>query len=304
MISVRGITKQFNGFTAVKDISFEVKEGEVFGLVGPGKSTIVKILCTILEPTEGTGVIKQFDLRTDAEQIRRIVGYLPEEPRVYDYMSVLEYLRLFSSIYNVEDEQIIELMKRFDVIQHKYRLMGDLSKGLRQRVSIVRSLLHNPQILILDEPTMGLDPASARELREKIFELKKEGKTIIICTHYMDEADYLCDRVCIINNGKIVAINSPEKLKQSLKPEKEVGVIFKASEQQLAALVNLKRKGRAIVFKGQSFQEILSAIKEKATKLNLEIEKVFTIEPTLEDVFVSLVKNSREQTESEPGIKE
>lgn len=302
MIRVSGLVKKFNGFTAVKNISFEVKEGEVFGLVGPngaGKSTIVKMLCTILEPSEGTGTIKDFDIRTDAEHIRKIVGYLPEEPRVYDYMTAIEYLRLFASMYNVNDDKIIELMKHFDVAEHTNRLMGDLSKGLRQRVSICRALLHNPDVLILDEPTMGLDPASARELREKIFELKKHGKTIIICTHYMDEADYLCDKVCIINDGTIVAIDTPERLKQRIKKTCEIGVVFAQNEdteillKQFEKTNSLKKHGRAYVFTGKEHHEILRRILELAKQFDLKIEKLYTIEPTLEDVFVSLVKNKK-----------
>ena len=295
MISLANISKKFGNFVAISDISFNVKEGEVFGLLGPngaGKSTMVKILCTILEPTTGNGVVKEFDLRQDSQSIRRIVGYLPEEPRVYDYMTAYEYLKLFASMYSVSDDKIIDLMQHFDVIAHKDRLMGDLSKGLRQRTSICRALLHDPEILILDEPTMGLDPASARELRDKIMDLKKHGKTIIICTHYMEEADFLCDRVAIVSNGRIVGLGTPEELKAKVKSKSEIGVIF--SDQLLAEklIVKVPRKGRAFVFTGKNYDEILKGVLVLSGKKSMGIEKIFTIEPTLEDVFVSLVGKS------------
>ncbi|MEM3373181.1 MAG: ABC transporter ATP-binding protein [Candidatus Anstonellales archaeon] len=295
LIKLINVSKEFNSFVAIKDINFEIYEGEVFGLVGPngaGKSTIVKILCTILEPSKGTGIIADLDIKKDGEQIRRIVGYLPEEPRVYDYMSVMEYLRLFSSMYNVNDEKIIELLMKFDVYEHKDRLMGDLSKGLKQRVSICRALLHDPSILILDEPTMGLDPATARELREKIFELKKSGKTVIICTHYMDEADFLCDRVCIINNGDIIAIDTPEKLKNLVKKNSEIEVVFDGNQKALSLLEKqYKKRGRAFVFVGNNHNTLIDEVLRIREKYNLNVVEIKTVLPSLETVFVELIKN-------------
>ncbi|MCX8166418.1 MAG: ABC transporter ATP-binding protein [Candidatus Micrarchaeota archaeon] len=295
IIKLVNISKRFNGFVAVKNINFEIREGEVFGLVGPngaGKSTIVKMLCTILEPSEGSGIVDNLDLSVDGERLRKIVGYLPEEPRVYDYMTVMEYLRLFSSMYGVSDDKIFELLKKFDVYEHKDRLMGDLSKGLKQRVSICRALLHDPKILILDEPTMGLDPATARELREKIFELKKSGKTVIICTHYMDEADFLCDRVCIINNGEIIAIDSPENLKMMIKKDSETEVVFEGDEKVLQQLEKrFKKRGRAFIISGDSQESNLKTIEELKKAYSLKIIELKTVLPSLETVFVELIKN-------------
>ncbi len=309
LIEVSSLSKKFGNFTAVKDISFTIETGEVFGLVGPngaGKSTIVKILCTILEPTSGSCVIKGMDIRKNAKEIRSIIGYLPEEPRVYDYMTATEYVRLFARMYGAPDSKIFELFDYFNVVEHKDRLMGDLSKGLRQRISIVRALVHEPEILLLDEPTMGLDPASARELREKIFELKKNGKTIVLCTHYMEEADFLCDTVGIINNGRLIACDTPERLKHSLKRNREIGVIFSKTRylkqdksfKEPLSKETLKKHGRAHVFSGSTYEEILERISSYCDRNFLKIEKIYSIEPTLEDVFVNLVKRSENEKKS------
>ncbi|MEM3399357.1 MAG: ABC transporter ATP-binding protein [Candidatus Micrarchaeia archaeon] len=295
---VEKLTKKFGDFTAVEDISFTVNDGEVFGIVGPngaGKSTIVKMLSTILEPTSGSATINGLDIRRDAQKIRSIIGYLPEEPRTYDYMTGYEFLELFAEMYGVEKTRIPELMEFVGLDEHMDRKVGDYSKGLRQRLSVARALINDPSILIFDEPTMGLDPASARELRDKVLEMRKQGKTIVMCTHYMDEADFLCDRLAILNHGRIAAVGKPEVLKQSLSPKRILSVVVESKEREFADALGAKTLGRNILIERDDLGSAMVEAENTARSLNTRILSAKSIEPTLDDVFIAVTKEKLEE---------
>jgi len=298
MIEAKKLSKSFDKIRAVRDVSFRAEKGEIFGIVGPngaGKSTIVKMLCTILSPTTGTAIVNGLDVQEHAEKVRGMVGYLPEEPRVYDHMSGRDFLRFFADMYDVEnaEQRINELLEFFDLKEHGDRVIGDYSKGMKQRISISRALIHNPSVIIFDEPTMGLDPASARDLREKILGLKEEGKTIFMCTHYMDEADFLCDKLAILNNGKIVAIGKPEELKAKLAKKQFISVVLKensASAKKFVKELKAETHGRSILIPVKNTSEGLKRINSAAEKKKLTILSIKNVEPTLDDVFIALTR--------------
>jgi ABC-2 type transport system ATP-binding protein len=221
IIETHGLTKRFNGFTAVDHVNFDVREGEIFGFLGPngaGKSTTIRMLCTLTKPSEGTATIKGYDIVREAEQVRRIIGLVAEKLILYPYLTGAENLRFFGRLYGLRgrqlEERIEELLEMVLLTRFKDFPVGGYSGGMRQRLNIIRGLIHDPEILFLDEPTTMLDPQSVRFIRDLIKELKNRGKTIILTTHIMEEAEELSDRVGIIDHGKIIALDTPEDLKQ------------------------------------------------------------------------------------------
>lgn len=298
MIETFKLTKKFGELTAVDEATLTVKEGEILVVVGPngaGKSTLVKMLCTILKPTSGSARIMGFDIVEESQKVRSLVGYLPEEPRVYDYMSGEEFLCFFSDIYGSGRERIPELLEFVGLKEHAKRKIGEYSKGMKHRISLARALIHNPPVLILDEPTMGLDPASSRDVRERIKEMKKEGKTILVCTHYMDEADFLSDKLAVINNGRIAAVAKPEELKAKVAKQRYLSVVIKEDSliKKFADEVGGEVDGRAVLVRIKSLNGSMKRINAAASKLKATILSVKTIEPSLEDVFVAVTRGGR-----------
>lgn len=219
MIEIINLTKRFGGITALDDINLKIEKGELFGFLGPngaGKSTLVRILCGALKPTKGTIKVKGYDIRKNPIEIKSILGYVPEEPNLYERLTARKLLEFFGELYGVNSERRIkELLDLVGLSDRENARISTFSRGMRQRLSIARALLHDPEILILDEPTMGLDPGTARGIREFIAGQKE--KTILLCTHYMDEAEMLCDRIAIMNLGRIAKIGEPKELKKMVK---------------------------------------------------------------------------------------
>jgi len=223
MIRFERVTKRFQKITALRELTLEIKRGETFGLVGPngaGKTTAIRILCGVLKPTSGRVFVAGMDVSERSSEVKRLIGYLPEEPNLYERMTPRQLLRFFASLYEVEDAdaRIEELLALVGMEEKADVRIATFSKGMRQRISIARALLHDPEILILDEPTMGLDPLTAREVREFIASLNGK-KTVLLCTHYMPEAEQLCQRVGILHRGKLVVLGSPAELKAELARE-------------------------------------------------------------------------------------
>lgn len=220
MISIINLTKRFGGLTAVDGLNIEVKRGELYGILGPngaGKTTVVRILCGALKPTEGTVEINGLGMHKRPLEVKAMLGYLPEEPNFYERLTAREILRFFSRLYGVEYEnRVDELLDMVGLLERGDSKIATFSKGMRQRLAIARALLHDPSVLVLDEPTMGLDPEGARSMRDFIAEQKGE-KTILMCTHYMNEAEELCDRIGIMNRGKLLAEGTSEQLKGMVK---------------------------------------------------------------------------------------
>ena len=234
-IDVRGIVKTFGDFTAVKGISFAVDEGEIFGLLGPngaGKSTLIRMMVTLLQPTSGTAVINGFDVVKQADGVRNSIGVIPQAMTSDLELSVEENLLIFAKLYGVprarRERLISELLDAVELTQWRKAQVKNLSGGMRRRVEIARGLVHEPRIFFLDEPTTGLDPVSRVAVWEMLAKIKRERHlTILITTHYMDEADKLCDRIAIVDHGELKALDSPLTLKASIpgKNSLEVGFI-------------------------------------------------------------------------------
>ncbi|MEO9146912.1 MAG: ABC transporter ATP-binding protein [Ginsengibacter sp.] len=214
IISVKDLTKNYGKFEAVKGVSFEVFEGEIFGLLGPngaGKSTTLEIIETLREKTSGKIIVNGLDLDHDASEIKKIIGVQLQTSGFYPGLNLLELIDLFRGLYNMEvdSNELLEMVNLKDKAKNKYK---EMSGGQKQRFSIATTLINKPKVIFLDEPTTGLDPQARRNLWELIQKIRKEGTTVIITTHYMDEAEYLCDRVAIMYEGKIIALQSPDKL--------------------------------------------------------------------------------------------
>jgi ABC-2 type transport system ATP-binding protein len=214
IIEVTDLVKQYGDFTAVRGITFEVYEGEIFGLLGPngaGKSTTLEIIETLRPKTSGKVTVAGYDLDRDPEKIKKIIGVQLQASGYYPGLSLTELVELFAGLYNrkVNVSEYLEMVNLKDKAKARYK---QLSGGQKQRFSIVTTLINEPRIVFLDEPTTGLDPQARRNLWELILRIRSQGTTIVITTHYMDEAEYLCDRVGIVDSGKIIAMASPDKL--------------------------------------------------------------------------------------------
>jgi ABC-2 type transport system ATP-binding protein len=218
IISVRDLTKKYGDFEAVKGISFDVKEGEIFGLLGPngaGKSTTLEIIETLREKTGGQVIVDGFNLDKDPGEIKKIIGVQLQTSGYYPGLNLTELIQLFGGLYNrpVRPLELLDMVNLRDKAKAKYK---ELSGGQKQRFSIATTLINQPRIIFLDEPTTGLDPQARRNLWELIKDIRQKGTTVIITTHYMDEAEVLCDRVAIIDAGKIIAMESPDRLIDNL----------------------------------------------------------------------------------------
>ena len=233
-IDVRDIVKTFGDFTAVKGISFAVEEGEIFGLLGPngaGKSTLIRMMVTLLPPTAGTAVINGFDVVKQSDGVRQSIGVIPQAMTSDLELSVEENLIIFAKLYSVprgkRERLIAELLEAVELTQWRKAQVKNLSGGMRRRVEIARGLVHEPRIFFLDEPTTGLDPVSRVAVWEMLAKIKRERNlTILITTHYMDEADKLCDRIAIVDHGELKALDSPLRLKASIPGKNSLEVSF------------------------------------------------------------------------------
>ncbi len=233
-IDVQHIVKKFGDFTAVNGISFSVDEGEVFGLLGPngaGKSTLIRMMVTLLQPTSGTALINGFDVVKQSDGVRQSIGVIPQAMTSDLELSVEENLIIFAKLYGVprakRERLITELLEAVELTQWRRAQVKNLSGGMRRRVEIARGLVHEPRIFFLDEPTTGLDPVSRVAVWEMLAKIKRERNlTILITTHYMDEADKLCDRIAIVDHGELKALDSPLKLKASIPGQNSIEVSF------------------------------------------------------------------------------
>ncbi len=223
-IEVRDIVKKFGDFTAVKGITFDVKAGEIFGLLGPngaGKSTLIRMMVTLLPPTAGTATINGFDVVKKADEVRRSIGVIPQAMTSDLELTAYENLLIFAKLYGVPRDTrtrlIAELLEAVELTQWADKPVKNLSGGMRRRVEIARGLVHEPRVFFLDEPTTGLDPVSRTAVWGMLQRIKSQRDlTVLVTTHYMDEADKLCDRIAIVDHGKLVALDSPQALKASI----------------------------------------------------------------------------------------
>lgn len=221
VISVTGLTKRFGTFTAVDNISFDVCRGEIFGFLGAngaGKTTAMRMLCGLSRPTSGKGTVAGCDISTQAEQIKRHIGYMSQRFSLYENLTVMENLRLFATIYGMSGEALSaeadRLFRLLDMTSMRDALVKDIPVGWRQKLAFAAATLHRPDVVFLDEPTGGVDPVTRRKFWEQIYRASSEGMTVFVTTHYLDEAEY-CNRVSIMVDGRIKALDTPARLKES-----------------------------------------------------------------------------------------
>ncbi|HEX8725461.1 MAG TPA: ATP-binding cassette domain-containing protein [Gemmatimonadaceae bacterium] len=300
-IDVRAITKRFGAFTAVDAISFAVDDGEIFGLLGPngaGKSTLIRMLTTLLLPTEGTALVDGHDIVAEPDEVRRAIGVIPQAMTSDLELSAYENLLIFAKLYGVPRERrkplIAELLAAVELTQWADAPVKHLSGGMRRRVEIARGLVHEPTILFLDEPTTGLDPVSRTSVWEMLRKIKHERDlTVLLTTHYMDEADKLCDRIAIVDHGKLMALDSPMKLKANTPGENTLEVAFSDTppdwKARLAALPAVERvEGEAPVFRimSDSGPQTTMALMTAAAEAGVTIRSLAVESTSLDDVFV------------------
>ena len=311
LIVVKNLTKTFNGFKAVDSISFTVKKGEIFGLLGPngaGKTTTIKILVTLLKPSDGEAKVAGYDVIKQPNMVRKNIGIVFQEPTLDLELTAMENLDFQARLYGIDKksrkERIEEVLRLVDLQDKADLQVKKFSGGMQRRFEIARGLLHFPKVLFLDEPTLGLDAQTRRKIWDYILEMReKEDVTIILTTHYIEEADRLCDRVAIMDRGKIIALNTPENLKKmvgedviSLIVDNPKGLVNKLNGLELISkkIVKIGEKIEISVAKGEY---MIPEIIETARKAGVKIKAVSLRKPTLEDVFIHLT--GREMREGE-----
>jgi ABC-2 type transport system ATP-binding protein len=311
MIEAEQLTKRFDGFTAVDEVSLSVDSGELLALLGPngaGKTTTVRMLSAILKPTEGTARINGFDVVIQADQVRRQVGMLTEQPGLYSRSNGLEYLLFFGRLYGLDDDVIrqrgLHLFDRFGMPEKAaYRRLGEYSKGMRQKVGIIRAMLHRPTVLLLDEPTSAMDPHSAKLVRDAILELRDNRRAILVCTHNLAEAELLADRIAVIRQGRIIAQDKPAILKRQLLGRRRFEVRldqpFNGELDGLGNLVTVESTDDlAIRYLTDQPQKVNPQVIRCLDNLGFGTVTLTEISASLEDVYLNLVNDqslSREE---------
>lgn len=304
MIEVENLTKRFGDFTAVDHLTFNVKKGEIFGFLGPngaGKTTTMRMLATLLRPTEGRASVAGFDIVHQANEVRKHIGLVAEKLIHYDQLTAAENLTLFGRLNNLPKEeiegQIDRWLKRLHMEQWRDHRMGTFSTGMKQRINIARALIHRPEVLFLDEPTLGLDPQTTRAIHEFIEELTKEGMTVLLTTHDMAEAESLCERVAIMDNARIVAMDTTANLKRMLTngntgvldlevPNLNDAMLWKLkSLNSVSSLAQTNTYGLRIHTSGDDpVPAIVNAISSEGGRISV----IRSVEPNLQDVFLHL----------------
>jgi ABC-2 type transport system ATP-binding protein len=301
-IQVVDIVKRYGNFTAVDGVSFAVAEGEIFGLLGPngaGKSTLIRMMTTLLEITSGAAYIEGFDVSKDADKARRAMGVIPQAMTSDGDLTVWENLSIYSKLYGIStaerERSIDELLELVDLTQWRDAPARNLSGGMRRRLEIARGLVHRPRIFFLDEPTTGLDPVSRVAVWEMIGNIKQQRNlTVLITTHYMDEADRLCDRIAIVDHGKLVALDTPRALKSSIPGSSVIEAQFANPPQGWEKKLETLNGVNSVQPEGAEMYRILTDdgsrtttdLVEAAVRAGVSIKSLTVQSTTLDDVFV------------------
>jgi ABC-2 type transport system ATP-binding protein len=300
-IEVDGLTKRFGDFVAVDHVRFNVEEGEIFGLLGPngaGKTTLIRMLTTLTPPSEGLARVAGHDVRKDADGVRNSIGVIPQALTSDPELTAEENLMIHAKLYGVragERETLIrELLESVDLTRFAKALVGTFSGGMRRRLEIARGLVHSPKILFLDEPTTGLDPVSRTNVWEMIDKLQNQSDlTILLTTHYMDEADKLCDRIAIVDHGKLAALDTPTKLKDSIPGNDVVEAEFANAPanwletlKALPQVVSVSERDGVVHISSHSGPDTVGALMDAARKARVTVRRVTVQSTTLDDVFL------------------
>jgi ABC-2 type transport system ATP-binding protein len=302
IVETRDLTKKFNGRKAVDRLNLTIKKGELFGLLGPngaGKSTTVAMLSTILEPTQGTAIVGGYDIRKHPKEVRKLIGVVPQEGSVYDDLTAVENLMYFGKLHDVDGETLRKrAAKLLELVQLKNRTKDRVktySSGMKHRLNLAVGLVHEPQVLFLDEPTTGLDPAARLVVWEFVKRLQDQGITILLTTHYMDEADYLCDRVAFMDRGRVIALGTPAELKRSIGKMEVIEIKTPKITKTFLTRARKMRGIKKVVHISDNLRlltptadTLLSQVVKLASETRMHIDSLNIAQPTLEDVFIKL----------------
>jgi ABC-2 type transport system ATP-binding protein len=301
-VAVQELTKRYGDVIAVDHVSFEVEEGEVFGFLGPngaGKTTTIRMLTGLIKPDGGKALVAGYDVLKSPVEVKQRIGVVPEVSNAYVDLTAWENMALMGKLYGMPKQKLREnatnLLKEFGLYEVKDRLVRAFSKGMRQRLLLCMALVNDPEVLFLDEPTSGLDVESARLLREKIAQYNRDGKTVFLSTHNMEEANQLCHRVAIINHGRIAAIDTPENLRARSMELQYIEVAFNkaVNARELSenpSFIKAVPAGNKLRIYTADPSTVIEFLVEYARKNNLRVLSLNTMMPSLEDVFLKLVK--------------
>jgi ABC-2 type transport system ATP-binding protein len=300
MIKVSGLTKDYGTRRAIDNVSFDAQQGEIVGFLGPngaGKTTTMRILTGYMPPTDGEAIVAGYDVVEESLEVRRRVGYLPETVPLYADMVVFDYLKFMGELRKIPnlDERVDEVLDMVGLIDRANGYIGNLSKGMRQRVGLAQALLHRPEVLILDEPTIGLDPGQVVEVRGLIREIGKE-RTVLLSTHLLNEAQNICDRVLIINKGKIVAEDTTENLQARLIGAERVILRVRGDADELAKTVKAVKGAQGVVtkedgsveFEFASGKDVRPEVAKQVVNSGYELIELRPLGMSLEEIFLEL----------------
>ncbi|RME90771.1 MAG: ABC transporter ATP-binding protein [Anaerolineae bacterium] len=304
MIQVVGLTKDYGARRAIENLTFEARQGEVLGFLGPngaGKTTTMRILTGYMPPTAGTARVAGYDVVSESLEVRRRVGYLPETVPLYPDMTVFDYLEFMADLRHLPnaDDRVAEVLDVVGMAERADSYIGNLSKGMRQRVGLAQALLHKPEVLILDEPTIGLDPAQVVEVRNLIREIGRD-RTVLLSTHILSEAQQLCDRVLIINKGHIVAEDTPENLQARLFGAERVVVRVRGDaeglEERIAAVdgvQDVERKADGgVEFRFAPGQDVRPQVARAVVQAGYDLLEMRPVGVSLEEIFLQLTRDN------------
>ncbi|MGB9659481.1 MAG: ATP-binding cassette domain-containing protein [Nitrososphaerales archaeon] len=311
IVETKDLTKAFGKLIAVDHVSFAVEEGEIFGFLGPngaGKTTTINMLTTLMNPTEGSAKVAGFDIVKDANKVRSLIGLVPQDLTVDEDLTGMENMMLQATLYHVPKDvakkRIEEVLRLVELEDAANRKVETYSGGMRKRLELAEGLIHYPKILFLDEPTLGLDVQTRAVIWDYIKKLREErGMTIFMTTHYMEEADALCDRIAIIDYGKIKALGKPKELKDGIGGDVIELALFDNSKDfseaiaKMPYVIDVKRKGEIYRIKVAKGEEALPNIIEGILKMNLKVSNVSLIKPTLDQVYLEYTGRSLRETE-------
>jgi ABC-2 type transport system ATP-binding protein len=310
MIQVNGLTKDYGARRAIDNLTFDAEQGEIVGFLGPngaGKTTTMRILTGYMPPTDGTAIVAGYNIVEESLEVRRRVGYLPETVPLYDDMTALEYLKFMADLRKIpnSEERAYETLEHVNLADRANSYIGKFSKGMRQRIGLAQALIHRPEVLILDEPTIGLDPAQVVEMRKVIREIGKD-RTVLLSTHILTEAQQICDRVLIINKGRIVTEDTPENLQARLAGSQRVLVRVRGEADELPAKLS-KLKGvrdveanpdGSVEFEFSAGQDVRPLVAKTVVQAGFDLLEMRPIGLSLEEIFLELTRDNASDKKS------
>lgn len=304
VVEVQNLVKGYKEIKAVDGVEFQVKRGEIFGFLGPngaGKTTTVRMLTGIIKPDSGKAYILGYDIQKDPLKAKERLGVVPETSNAYVDLSAWQNLILTADLYGVPKDDAKKradsLLKKFDLYKRRDDKVKGFSKGMKQRLILAMALINDPELLFLDEPTSGLDVQSSLLIRNMLLQLREEGKTVLLTTHNLEEANKLCERIAIINHGKIAAIDTPENLKNLIKKLNSIEITFTGNINiqelsDLPEIQEIKKTGDKFVLSTDNVNDLISAVTEYAKYNDIKITSLNTLTPSLEEVFIELIERS------------